>query len=229
MTYGGGGLPLEVASGTILDFSSNELGGAGLFILNEGATLATANPGGLDSTLQNTGKDSLSSGANYIFHASVPQVTGMLMPVIVNDLSIDDTSGVKLSQETTINGVLHLKQGVFDNTIPLPWDQIIKFRMKAAACWCLWMWNLNQATEFPRVFALYQNYPNPFNPATTIRYDIPKQSDVTVVVYDVIGRQVAELVNGRHNAGAYKVDWNARRPMPAAFITTASPPGILFR
>ncbi len=179
--------------------------------MNEGATLATANPGGLDSTLQNTGKDSLSSGANYIFHASVPQVTGMLMPVIVNDLSIDDTSGVKLSQETTINGVLHLKQGVFDNTIPFTLGPNGSISYEGGSLLIdPSSVETEPSAEIPKVFALYQNYPNPFNPATTIRYDIPKQSDVTVVVYDVMGRQVAELVNARHNIGAYIIHWNAR-------------------
>ena len=58
-------------------------------------------------------------------------------------------------------------------------------------------------------FSLSQNFPNPFNPSTSIRYAIPRESDVKLVVYDVMGREIATLVNERLNAGTYTVDWNA--------------------
>jgi hypothetical protein len=57
----------------------------------------------------------------------------------------------------------------------------------------------------PAVFALYQNYPNPFNPATLIRYDIAARSLVTVRVYNIIGENVAELVNEVQSPGSYQV------------------------
>jgi hypothetical protein len=63
--------------------------------------------------------------------------------------------------------------------------------------------------EIPKVFKLYQNLPNPFNPTTTIKFDIPKTSMVTLVIYDVLGREVAQLVNARTNAGSYQITWFA--------------------
>jgi hypothetical protein len=211
VTYGGGGLQMVVASGTTLDFGLSQLGGSGLFTLHAGAALATADAGGLNGTLQNTGTKTLSDSASYIFNGTVAQVTGLLMPVIVNDLTIDNEAGVTLSQETTINGVLHLKAGVFDNTISfhLGPEGSISYE-GGSLLHDPTSVESEPAAELPKVFALYQNYPNPFNPATIIRYDIPKQSDVIITVYDVMGRRVTELVNGRHNAGAYKVEWNAR-------------------
>lgn len=60
-------------------------------------------------------------------------------------------------------------------------------------------------SDLPTAFSLYQNYPNPFNPTTTIRYEIPVQSDVQLSVYDLTGRRVAILVNGVVQAGSYSV------------------------
>ncbi len=61
----------------------------------------------------------------------------------------------------------------------------------------------------PALFRLYQNYPNPFNPSTTISYLLPIQSHVTLKVFDVLGREVATLVNEERHPGAHTVRWDA--------------------
>jgi hypothetical protein len=61
----------------------------------------------------------------------------------------------------------------------------------------------------PDKFALYQNYPNPFNPVTTLRYDLPENGLVTIIIYDMLGRQVKTLINQTQNAGYKSVVWNA--------------------
>jgi N-acetylneuraminic acid mutarotase len=58
-------------------------------------------------------------------------------------------------------------------------------------------------------FTLDQNYPNPFNPTTTIKYSIPKLSFVTIKIYDVLGSEVATLVNEEKTVGTYELTWNA--------------------
>ncbi len=59
-------------------------------------------------------------------------------------------------------------------------------------------------------FELKQNYPNPFNPTTNINFSIPKNQNVSLKVYDMMGKEVANLVNNeRLNAGEYKADFNA--------------------
>ncbi|MFN0159000.1 MAG: choice-of-anchor J domain-containing protein, partial [Bacteroidota bacterium] len=66
---------------------------------------------------------------------------------------------------------------------------------------------LNQG--IPEKFDLSQNYPNPFNPATTIKFDLPKESQVSLKVYNALGEEVSTLVSNNLVAGKYSVEWNA--------------------
>ncbi len=94
VTYAGGGLPIEVATGSSLDFGLNNLYGEGMFILNQNATLITANPAGLDSTLQNTGKDSINLAANFTFNGTAAQISGVSITDSIGTLTIINTAGV---------------------------------------------------------------------------------------------------------------------------------------
>jgi hypothetical protein len=71
----------------------------------------------------------------------------------------------------------------------------------------------NLADGIPRSFELSQNFPNPFNPETTIKFDLPRASEVTVRIYNVLGQQVRALVQGRKEAGTYSVVWDARNDL----------------
>jgi len=61
----------------------------------------------------------------------------------------------------------------------------------------------------PKEFSLSRSFPNPFNPSTQIRFDLPEESNVSLVIYDILGRQVVELVSGEYEAGYHSVTWNA--------------------
>ena len=59
-----------------------------------------------------------------------------------------------------------------------------------------------------REFALYPNYPNPFNPETRIRFQLAENSNVRLMIYDVLGRKVRTLVSERMDAGHHVLNWN---------------------
>jgi hypothetical protein len=73
--------------------------------------------------------------------------------------------------------------------------------------------SLEDKNTAPRTghFQLFQNYPNPFNPVTTIRYTLPKSEFVTLKIYDILGREVAVLVNERQTAGSYSIRFDANQ------------------
>jgi hypothetical protein len=60
----------------------------------------------------------------------------------------------------------------------------------------------------PREFFLDQNYPNPFNPTTSIRFGVPREADVTLEIFDVLGRKSATLVSGIVQPGVHEVTWD---------------------
>ena len=70
----------------------------------------------------------------------------------------------------------------------------------------------------PNEYALEQNYPNPFNPSTTIKFHIPELSFVTLKVYDVLGNEIATLVNEEESIGSFDIEFGA----------AALPSGIYF-
>ncbi len=71
--------------------------------------------------------------------------------------------------------------------------------------------NVKQNGIVPTEFALFQNFPNPFNPTTMINYQLPMNSKVSLKIYDILGREVAILVNEIKNAGTYSTPFNSTR------------------
>jgi hypothetical protein len=70
--------------------------------------------------------------------------------------------------------------------------------------------SIENVTSLPAEFGLEQNYPNPFNPRTTIKYALPKASHVRLVIYDIVGKEVAVLIDSDVKAGNHRVVFTAR-------------------
>ena len=66
-----------------------------------------------------------------------------------------------------------------------------------------------RSSSTPLTFSLHQNYPNPFNPTTTISFDIPRRTRVNLAVYNLLGQQIAALVDEEREAGRYRIEWDA--------------------
>ena len=64
-------------------------------------------------------------------------------------------------------------------------------------------------SALPRTYELYQNYPNPFNPVTVIKFDLPKTSQVSLKIFNILGEEVTTLVSGQLLSGSYQYEWDA--------------------
>ncbi|MGB2867688.1 MAG: T9SS type A sorting domain-containing protein [Bacteroidota bacterium] len=100
---------------------------------------------------------------------------------------------------------------------------LIRFRMFTDGAATGWGWmidnleiqgsltGVDQNAGVPTEFSLAQNFPNPFNPGTAIRFTIPTESDVTLKIYDALGRELVTLLSGKMGAGRYQQNWQAAR------------------
>ncbi len=202
-------LPIEVSNGTTLDMGASVLAGSGTFTVNEGATLLTVLPGGVAEMLSAvTGVVTLAEGSSYGFNGAAAQVTSTRMPATVTDLIIDNAAGVTLSQATTINGVLRLRAGVFDNTIPFTLGSSGSISYEGGSL-LVPVSVEDRQQNLPESFFIAQNYPNPFNPSTTIAFGLTSASRVTIEVFNALGQKVATLFEGRQSPGVHRVQFEA--------------------
>jgi hypothetical protein len=83
-----------------------------------------------------------------------------------------------------------------------PWSTVFRFRVRPTGI-------VNISGEIPTEYKLFNNYPNPFNSQTKIKFQVPKDGDVRLRIYDVSGKEVGEILNNHLRAGVYESNWNA--------------------
>ena len=101
-------------------------------------------------------------------------------------------------------------------------DHFTKDVTKATTEYELWPQGLTGVTKItsgiPVQYTLDQNYPNPFNPTTKIKFQIPTDGVVRLKVFNILGQEVASLVNEQLKAGSYSVDFNASKVSSGVYI-----------
>ena len=141
----------------------------------------------------------------------IPNTNGVVIvggPTATGISGVSTDGGVTWTQKTVPAGVGRLRQVMFINPSTgwavgnagaiLKWTDPPVVSVK------------NEIGPVPTEYALSQNYPNPFNPTTTIEYSVVKAGVVELKVYDMLGREVATLADGQHNAGTFSVVFDAR-------------------
>jgi len=111
--------------------------------------------------------------------------------------------GVATSSNTTVQASMGELVGTSEggNTIVKSGFLVVRLQPGSATA-------IDVTEGLPATYALRQNYPNPFNPGTTLRFDLPVATEVYLIVYDLLGREVAYLGKGQMGPGHYQVAWD---------------------
>jgi hypothetical protein len=142
--------------------------------------------------------------------------TGLEVEITVNGTTssvggeLVDASGTVVAVNNSTNnnpftlsapapGIYTVNAG-FKNPNPRRWDSVVVN---------VSITDLGENPHNPNSFNLYKNYPNPFNPSTTIRYSIPAAANVSIKIYNALGKEVTELVDEYKGSGTYEVNFNA--------------------
>ncbi len=109
---------------------------------------------------------------------------------------------------------LELINPELDNSIPYNWRSSLHFGTPGLKNSKFIVGDIESNTALPSKFELFQNFPNPFNPSTTINYSIPQLlsesfQNVQLKIYDILGREISELVNQKQLPGNYEVVFDA--------------------
>jgi len=215
------GVNFEVAGGSTLSFPDvkDTLSGTGSFKVNANATVICNHPLGLNGIVRNTGANgggnTFVTGSSYVFSGSSAQVTGLLMPDTVQNLTISNAAGVELTKATVVTGVLTLHAGQLDNSVNAvtiaSGGSVVYSGGTAKSAIPGWPQTSveEQHTTVPKSFFVSQNYPNPFNPSTKISFGLPKDGFVTAKVYNLMGQEVSSLFSGYKSAGVYELTFDA--------------------
>jgi minor extracellular serine protease Vpr len=148
----------------------------------------------------------MSSGtANYVqmLGAGVNVVSGTDYHAVVSMPSVSDT--IILRSENVATGT---RSSTFNGST---WAGVLtNHRIRAIVTTQSGLNSVGGMPELPLAYELGQNYPNPFNPSTRISYSLGESGPVTLRVFDILGRDIATLVNAPQNAGSYQIMWDGR-------------------
>jgi hypothetical protein len=148
-------------------------------------------------------------GAGSVILSSAGAYTQFSAPIFYGNAQVPDTCLIEIIIADTASSTPHVGSVMFVDDLAFSGINAVR-----------------EGQQLPATFLLEQNYPNPFNPSTTINFDLPEAANVSLIVYDVLGREVAELAKGLYDAGYHSTKWNAQGVASsvyfARFIATRS-------
>ncbi len=119
-----------------------------------------------------------------------------------------------VEKDAAVNAVFKFN---IESDAPLDTESEILFNIKSSSGQS-WLKKIKFTVTVPQKFELLQNYPNPFNPTTKIHYSVPADGFVNIVVYNVLGEKVANLVNTNVKAGIYDISFDATNIASGMYI-----------
>ena len=141
------------------------------------------------------------------------------MLMLPRSISMEQGANSRLSKIDTVSGRILLHQIVSDEEITFDLSSYSRNQSNLDISYQFVDQNNNTVSSgyldyelkpIPGTFALKDNYPNPFNPSTTIRFDLPTDAMVNIIIYDITGREVARPLSTRKNAGYHSAVWNSK-------------------
>jgi hypothetical protein len=159
--------------------------------------------------------------ANRGHSASAPEVRAELVPrdsMVIRIINNDQSFGTIPAGGTAVNATPYIIDTI-ENPGILNFNVIIK-----SGGYPYWEYkdlvvgfeSIDQ--DIPRHYSLYQNYPNPFNPITTIEFALPKTSNVSLKIFNILGEEVVTLVSNRLTAGIYTYEWDASNMASGVYL-----------
>ena len=211
----------------MLGYGFNEVNGLGFRLVTFdvlGGELLAGIEFGLSTIEQNDEFLIQVSGINYEYSISLPPYSRLTNATIGSD-PVDPSATYSITTNEFVLEVMQLLLGMQPSNVYL-YEDLTEFEVVVdyiasqgtihplSECRITDLQEEGDNTNFPDEFVLSQNYPNPFNPSTTIKYEIPGQAmndnvHVQLRVYDILGREVAVLVNEQQKSGYYEIEWNA--------------------
>ena len=125
----------------------------------------------------------------------------------IDSLTYDDTEPWQVNADG-LGYTLQLINYELDNSKSLSWESTLLYGSPGNKN--IFVGISDSIKLIPSKYSLSQNYPNPFNPSTTINFTIPKKTNVLLKIYDVLGREIATLIDTKKDAGRYSVVFNAQ-------------------
>ncbi len=155
--------------------------------------------------------------ANTSSNNSFRNVTGITYPLLLNgrDILVDyygNSGAYDRSVVVGADGVLRYRGTVFVNNDFEDVQDVVEEELAKVAT------NSEGEGFTPSAIQLNQNYPNPFNPSTTISYSLDRPGEVSLKVYNLLGKEVATLVNGTQASGSHSITWNAANAPSGVYV-----------